>query len=387
MNIAILARWISRNFTGVFEVSRRFAQSTADLGLDQVSVYGMRDEFTNTDQDLWHPLEIHSFASRGGVFGYASGMLEELKASKPDVVHVHGIWTYTGLVARRMEKPYMLSPHGMLDSWAVANSGWKKRIARWLYEEGVQRRAACMHAATEVELADMRRYGRSNPVCVIPYGVDIPDPALRAQAPWAELVPAGAKTILFMGRYHPKKGVLQLLQGWKIWRGNRERNRDEWHLILIGYAENGHDKELQAFVTAMQLGDTVHFVPPQFGDLRSAAYFNCDAFVLPSFSEGLPTAVLLAWAHAKPVLITNQCNLTKWINDGAGLLIEPEANSIAEGLQVISGMSSSERNVMGQMGLEVVMKHYVWSEVANQMREVYKWMCGGGSRPGCVDMR
>ena len=390
MKIAIVARWISRSFTGVFEVSRRFSQSIDELGQDDVKIYGMEDEFTKADNELWSPLQASAFPARLGSFGHSPELTAALLAEKPDVVHVHGIWTYAGVAAMRCAKahgtPYMLSPHGMLDPWAVANSGWKKRLARTLYEEAVQSRAACMHAATEIELGDFRKYGRKNPVCVIPYGVDIPAASLRGPAPWQDVVPEGAKTILFMGRYHPKKGVLPLLKAWKQCNGDDPRFKDDWHLILVGYDEGGHESELRRFVEKENLGMQVHFLPPQFGDARSAAYFNCDAFILPSFSEGLPTAVLLAWAHKKPVIITKHCNLNPAIDAGAGLLVEPKANSIAKGLLEFSKMSTADREAMGRKGIDLVQRNYVWSKVAKQLRDVYAWMQGGSEKPDCVEI-
>ena len=53
----------------------------------------------------------------------------------------------------------------------------------------------------------------------------------------------------------------------------------------------------------------MHFPGPQFGTAKAAAYRRADAFVLPSLSEGLPMAILEAWAHEKPVLMTDACNL------------------------------------------------------------------------------
>jgi glycosyltransferase involved in cell wall biosynthesis len=51
------------------------------------------------------------------------------------------------------------------------------------------------------------------------------------------------------------------------------------------------------------------FLGPLFGQEKDAAYRACDGFILPSLSEGLPMAVLEAWAHAKPVMLTPECNL------------------------------------------------------------------------------
>jgi hypothetical protein len=49
-------------------------------------------------------------------------------ACEADVIHNHGLWTmpnvYAGDVARHARCAYVLSPHGMLDSWAL---GWHAR--------------------------------------------------------------------------------------------------------------------------------------------------------------------------------------------------------------------------------------------------------------------
>ena len=388
MKINVVARWVSRKFTGVFEVSRRYAQSMAVRGGDEIQVFGLEDEFTTLYFPLWQPLPVRIYAARGGAFGYAPALADGLIASRSEVVHVHGIWTYAGVAARqcaqRIGTPYMLSPHGMLDPWAVANSGWKKRLARWLYEERVQARAACLHAATEIEYADLRCFGRKNPVCVIPYGVDIPDFTQQGTAPWGDAVPAGAKILLFMGRFHPKKGLLPLLQGWKLWKDNDRARRDDWHLVMMGYDEGGHEQELRNFVGAHELARTVHFIPPQFGERRAGAFFHSHAFILPSFSEGLPTAVLLAWAHGKPVLISQHCNLNFGLQKGAGLPVNPEAGDVARTLRQMAELSDFQLRQMGQTGLELVREHFVWSKVAEEMREVYSWMAGGGCPPACV---
>ena len=62
---------------------------------------------------------------------------------------------------------------------------------------------------------------------------------------------------------------------------------------------------------------------PQFDTAKRASYRNSEAFVLPSFSEGLPMAVLEAWSHGKPVLMSSGCNLPQGFSANAALRIEP----------------------------------------------------------------
>ena len=62
-------------------------------------------------------------------------LMDCLDESDPDVVHTHGLWTYLSVAvprwACRTNRPYVVSPHGMLDSWALERSKLKKRGIRW----------------------------------------------------------------------------------------------------------------------------------------------------------------------------------------------------------------------------------------------------------------
>src|SRR4030095_11103730 len=100
---------------------------------------------------------------------------------------------------KRTGRPYLVHPHGMLDAWGLQNSGSKKLIAAWLYENQHLREAACLRALSEAETRSIRAYGLRNPICVIPSGVDLPD----LSASNANSESANPKTLLYLGRLHP----------------------------------------------------------------------------------------------------------------------------------------------------------------------------------------
>ena len=133
MKIAFLLNSISRTAGGVYEVCRRLGQTLAVR--NEVEVLGIRDEFTNADLASWAPLQPRVFASTlPGNFGVAKGYAEELQRLNPALVHVHALWIYPSLAGyrwhRRTKRPLIYTAHGMLDPWAVQNSGWKKRLVR-----------------------------------------------------------------------------------------------------------------------------------------------------------------------------------------------------------------------------------------------------------------
>src|SRR3954465_5453861 len=130
-----------------------------------------------------------------------------------DVVHTHGMWEeihhQACCVSREVGRPYVMSPHGMLDPWSLAQSRWKKR----LYLAARMRRnlncASAIHFTTQTErdLVDPMRLVA--PAIVEPNGVDLSEFAnLPARGTFRAKYPDlnDKPIVLFLGRLHYKKG-------------------------------------------------------------------------------------------------------------------------------------------------------------------------------------
>ena len=267
----------------------------------------------------------------------------------------------------------------MLDPWALKNSAWKKKIAGWLYENRNLRSAACIHALCESEYQSIRAYGLKNPVAIIPNGVDLPSPTdTKVTPPWEPRVDGDKKVILFLGRIHPKKGLVNLVKAW-----SKVKPKD-WILAIAGWDQGGHEIQLKELVAEFGLTEDVIFLGPVFNDLKQACFQNASAFILPSFSEGLPMSVLEAWSYGLPVLMTKFCNIPEGFEANAAIEIQPEPDSIAEGLKNFLNLHESVRKQIGQNGLELVKNKFTWPKIAVEMIDVYKWILGQGEKPDCV---
>ena len=172
---------------------------------------------------------------------------------------------------------------------------------------------------------------------------------------------------MYLGRIHPKKGLVNLLRAWASVA--RPQSSDfcplssDWTLTIAGWDQGGHEAELKRLATELEIpwrdcreapsplrGEggrkpdevdfsisafqrfSVFFLGPLFGAEKAAAYRSCDAFILPSFSEGLPMVVLEAWAYGKPVLMTPECNLPEGFAVSAAIRIETNPKALREDL-------------------------------------------------------
>lgn len=380
----MLTASLSRQAGGLFDAVRGLAGGLQAAGGVQVSAVGLADAMTAADAPAWAGVATRACAVRGpAALGYAPALARALRESEADLLHLQGLWMYPSAAALRWSgrtrRPVVVSPHGMLDPWAVRHARWKKRLVGALYEHRNLRRAACLHALCDAEARAIRAYGLRGPVCVIPNGVDLPAPAGAADPPWAGAVPAGAKVAFYLGRLHPKKNLEALLRAW----AQAARAGDGWWLVIAGWDQSGHERRLRQCVEALNV-PRVCFSGPQFGDAKDACFRHADAFVLPSLSEGLPMAVLEAWAYGLPVLMTAACNLPEGFEAGAALEIGTDPAAIARGLQALFEHSDPARRAMGERGRALVQRRYTWPRIGEQMLAVYRWALGDGPRPEWV---
>jgi glycosyltransferase involved in cell wall biosynthesis len=225
-----------------------------------------------------------------------------------------------------------------------------------------------------------------------------------------------------LGRIHPKKGLVNLLKAWKQAINSQPSTLNPWLLGIAGWDQGGHEEELKRLATELGLewGDyrttgprdkgtlglrdlgtkgpreqgtkggegrgpwSVVFLGPQFGEEKAACYQGCDAFILPSLSEGVPMVVLEAWAWRKPVLMTPQCNLPEGFAANAAICIEPGVESITQGLVELFRASPAALCALGNNGRELTARRYAWPHVADEMKRLYEWNLGGGARPACL---
>jgi glycosyltransferase involved in cell wall biosynthesis len=304
-----------------------------------------------------------------------------------DVVHQHGIWTASSRVTMKWQsrygRPTVVAPQGSLDSWALAKSRGIKKFARLAYEDQNLHRASCMHALSQSEADSIRAYGLRNPVAIIPNGVArlwVESSGDRARFVAQHGLPADARILLFLGRVTPKKGLPLLLEAISA---HRDR-MDDWLLVIAGPDEFGHMAELREHIERRDLARFVRFVGPIFAQGKRDAFAAAEVFVLPTYSEGAPIAVLEALGAGVPVLTTHGAPWEDIVRHDCGWWVPVRAAEIGEALSDALGRTCAELGAMGQRGRSLVTDHYSWESVSRHSFMLYQWLRGEADRPDFV---
>jgi glycosyltransferase involved in cell wall biosynthesis len=328
------------------------------------------DSRTFQTQMPWHPLKLYAEA-------VIDGPLSRL-AEAADLVHVHGIWeahcAASCLLTQRKHKPLMISAHGMLQPWAVANKSWKKTLYAALLERRNLNRATCLCALTPTEVNDYREFGLNVPIAIIPNGVREPrkpaDPSL-----FFEAFPnvRGKRIILFLGRIHHKKGVDLLCDAWSRIAAHNAGTT----LIMAGPDFESTQSALELRLTSLGVRAKVLFTGMLDEKLKWSALAASHCFVLPSHSEGFSVAILEALASSVPVIITRQCNFPQVAENRCGWIIEPSVDQLQAALTSCLHQEESERSALARNGKRLAQERYSWERIGSMLSETYDWMLGG----------
>lgn len=380
MKVLFLTDIGSRRASGMFAVMTAVTRELARRGIE-VKVLCHDDEMLREDRAEYGEVDVEVYGvSKLPVLRqlrWSPDLYGRIEAFAPDVIHQQGMWLYYSIAAQRYVVRHpdcrlIVQPHGMLDEWAVHNSAWKKRLAGWLWERRGLRRASCVHALCEAESRSIWHYGSCRRVEVIPNGVALPDIPVEDILVRRANRGEAKHTLLYLGRIHPKKGLMEMVEALNILKEQNSPFLNEWEVKVAGWNQGGFAEQLQARIDGCGLNDAVSLVGPLFGDSKEQAYIDADAFILPSFSEGLPMTILEAWAYGLPTIQTEFCNLPEGFAADAAIKISPDAESIAQGLNRLTSLPYSTLSNMGLRGRSLVEKSFTWVQVGARTKDLYE---------------
>lgn len=288
-------------------------------------------------------------------------MVQQRKLDKTtDVIVTHGCWQFPtkwGYWLAEMGFSWVYVPHGMLDHWAMR----QKALKKWLYFNLVEKRyvrlAHCVRAVSENEARSLKA-SFSDKVVVIGNGVEVKELNKKP--------PTGVKrSYLFMSRLHRKKGIRLLTKAWL----ESDLSNDDSAVLIIAGPDQG---ELRRIKEALGSAKNISYVGPVYGTDKERLLASANFFVLPSFSEGSPSAVLEAMQNKLVCLITAECNLPEAFAEKAALKIEAQVNDIAKTLNYTWRLPGTQIDQLGSTAKAFVEKNFSLSNIGLQQITLYR---------------
>ena len=308
-------------------------------------------------------------------YGWSPNMTRFLRASDYDIYHTNGMWMHcnheTCTIARQKDKPYVITPHGMLYPQALARSAWKKKLL--LNLGGVEkdlRHATCIHATCDAEMKHYRELGYTNPVAVIPNPMPIPSfiDDIKSEK--------SIKRIGYLGRIHPYKNTEALINAW-ITLGNEVKDAQ---LIIMGRGDNEYEAKMHQLVARHNLTN-VEFAGFVNGREKFERLASLTALCVPSITENFGMTVTEALSVGTPVIASLGTPWQELNTKHCGWWVDNDVETLADTISQALSLPQDEIEKMGNNGKRLVNEKYRDTQVAAMMKQLYEWVLYGGVKP------
>ena len=299
-------------------------------------------------------------------FAEATILAQHLKDT--GVTHLHNHFagpsaSVSMLTARLADIPYSFTLHGPADL---------AEPARWKLGEKIAKAdfVACIshYARSQAMLmSDPAHWARLK---IIHCGVN---PALYDRP---RNRTAGEIHLVFVGRLAPVKGLRVLIEALGLVPDRNVR------LTIVG--DGSERATLEAM--AAPLADRVRFTGFQSQEEVAQILATADAFVLPSFAEGVPVVLMEALAAGLPAIATRITGVPELIDHGvSGLLVTP--GNPAALAEAITGLAArtDRGDGLGQAGRDIVRAEFDIDIEAARLATLFVDAKGATLRPAPLE--
>lgn len=166
--------------------------------------------------------------------------------------------------------------------------------------------------------------------------------------------------LLFLGLITEQKGIFDLLEVLSEHKYELETK------IVLHIGGNGKIDKLKEIIQYYQLNNMVIF-EGWVANQKKAELFNlADAFILPSYAEGLPLSILEAFSYGLPVLTTPVGGIPEIITASNGILFHP--GNKTEIYESILGLLEFKTNTEL---IKTQSKKYLPEQIRSKLNSIY----------------
>lgn len=381
MKILMVIPAVGNVYGGPTKIVLELAQAVCNLGHEVDIVTTPANGATNLDVPLCKWIEEKSY--RLQYFPYWD--IADYKISLPltkwlfqhvtdyDLVHTNAVFSYPNLPAHwacQFHKiPYIMTPHGMLEPWAMAYKAEKKRLYYKLLEKPALQKAAAIQITGSPEAINIKSHGIETPMIFVANGIhrhdcETPtDPELF----YREFPHTRNKTlIIFLARIDPKKGLDLLAKACR----QVYAQFPQAHIVIAGPDNTGFLPTVKNYFAESECSEFVTFTGMLTGKIKYAALAAASIYVAPSYSEGFSMSVLEGMAAGLPCVITTGCNFPEAGEVEAAYIVKVDADEIADKLIYCLKNPQSAKET-GDRARQLILSQYTWENIATKLTANY----------------
>lgn len=306
---------------------------------------------------------VHSLEASGAwqLFAAMRRLKKLLDELRPDLVqtflfhaNVLGAWATRGRDLR------LVAGYRVADPRRFRTSLERRALAR-------ADRAVCVSESVRRFYVDKRRFP-AEALAVIPNAVDLPDPTKRERPSDFPDAPADRMRAISVGRLHPQKG-LDLGLRWIATALDMGADLD-WTIV----GDGAERSRLEAQAKELQVSDRVRFVG--WRDDVPAWLAASDVALLPSRWEGMPNALLEAFAAGLPALASDVEGVAEVMGQELSFQLIPHGNTFVAASRLAALASDPElRRRLGEANRLRMSESFGPTGMVARYAELYASVC------------
>lgn len=306
--------------------------------------------------------------------GYSVYLKKTLEAdNSTDIYHIQGLWQYTSYIAasmaRKRNKPYVITLRGMLYPQALEKSGIVKKLALLFYQRRQLQEAACVQVTCEEELEHYRKMGFTNPVAIIPNPVEIGSEVIVSET-------NGLKRFGYLGRIHPRKHIERLIDCW-------QRLEEPGELVIMGDGEPDYINFLKEKVSKAGL-KRIRFTGLVTGREKNYLLASLSCLVVPSDFENFGRIIPETLVQGTPVIASKGTPWQELETCRCGWWVDNDIETLSCTIKNALSLDETTLREMGRRGRQLILDKYSVDVVSGQMKILYDWVAEKGEKPDFV---
>ena len=175
--------------------------------------------------------------------------------------------------------------------------------------------------------------------------------------------------LLYLGVITQTKGIYDLIDV------IAEHKEEFTGRLVLHVGGNKEVDKLQSLITAHHLENVVKFEGWVSGDKKTELLNQCDVFILPSYTEGVPISILEALSYGKYVVATNVGGVSDIVDEKCGTMLPPQnKEALYKALIDLMEREEYKKNIPYRKEKATA---YMPDNVGNQLETLYRDLISG----------